>query len=347
MPDRSISPAVLLLNLGSPDAPDEASVRAYLKEFLLDPRVIDSPSLVRNAVVRGLILPSRPKKSAEAYRSIWTDAGSPLVLTSERQQRSLAEATGLPVELAMRYGKPDVDCAVHALKHQGATHVFVMPMYPQYAMSSYETAIVDAMRAFKELAPDIQTTLLQPFYQEPAYIEALVASAEPYLARDYDQLLFSFHGIPERHLRKTDPSHDHCLSQGCCDRPHPCHATCYRHQCLATVKAFVKRAKLMPGSTCVSFQSRLGRDPWLQPYTDHRLEALPAEGCKRLLVICPAFVTDCLETLEEIQEEGREIFLKAGGTEFEQIPCLNDQPHWIEVLAKWVSRWSETLPDTP
>lgn len=327
-------PAVLLLNLGSPDSPSVADVRRYLKAFLLDGRVLDAPWPIRQLVVRLLILPTRPKRSAEAYASVWTDEGSPLIVTSKRQQALLAEALNLPVELAMRYGNPDVRSAVARLKAAEVTDLFIMPLYPHYAMSSYETAVVDAMAAVRDLAPELRTSLLQPYYRDDDYIAALVASAQPYLEQSHDLLLFSFHGIPVRHLRKTDPSHAHCDTPDCCERCHPAHATCYRHQCLQTVKAFVKLAGIEAGRYRVSFQSRLGREPWLEPYTDHVLEALPGEGIKKLLVICPAFVTDCLETLEEIAMEGKESFIEAGGESFEQIPCLNEHPAWIEMLAQ-------------
>lgn len=333
-------PGVLLLNLGSPASTDVADVRVYLKEFLLDERVIDSPALIRNLVVRGMILPTRPKRSAHAYEKIWTQEGSPLMVTSYRQQAAVASGRDFPVELAMRYGEPNVGDAICRLREQGVQELFVFPLYPQYAMSSYETAVVSAMAAVQKHAPQMQVTLQQPFYDDPAYIKALVDSARPHLEKGFDHLLFSFHGIPERHLRKSDCSHSHCLSRAdCCEMAHPAHATCYRHQCFATARAFAAAAGLGAEQYGISFQSRLGRDPWLKPYTDFRLAELPGEGVKRLLVICPAFVSDCLETLEEIAMEGRETFLGSGGESFALIPCLNEHPSWLGWLNARVDSW--------
>lgn len=333
-------PGVLLLNLGSPASTAVADVRAYLKEFLLDERVIDAPAPIRNLVVRGMILPFRPKKSAEAYEEVWTEEGSPLIVTSRRQQALLAADRDFTIELAMRYGSPSTPEAIRSLSERGVTQLLIIPLYPQYAMSSYETAVVHAMDALRKYAPQIRPSIVQPFYNDPDYIDALVQSAAPYLEKNFDRLLFSFHGIPERHLRKSDCSHSHCLSRpDCCEIAHPAHATCYRHQCFTTAHAFAERAGLERSQYEISFQSRLGRDPWLKPYTDYRLEELPKEGVKKLLVISPAFVSDCLETLEEISMQGRDSFLQAGGEFFEQIPCLNDHPAWIGWLASRIDHW--------
>jgi ferrochelatase len=342
-----VKPAVLLLNLGSPDSTAVADVRRYLKEFLLDERVIDAPAPVRNFVVRGLILPFRPKRSAAAYAKVWTPEGSPLIVSSRQQQAAVAGAHGeVMVELAMRYGTPSIPESISRLKAAGVTHLFIVPLYPHYAMSSYETVLV---RVTEEIAAQdfsVKTTTLQPFYQDEDYIDALIASARPYLEEPYDLLLFSYHGIPERHVRKSDPSHAHCLCvPGCCETANPAHATCYRHQCYATTRAFTERAGLPADKVAVSFQSRLGRDPWLKPYTDFRLQELPQEGVKRLRVICPAFVSDCLETLEEIAMEGKETFLHAGGEDFKQIPCMNNHPAWLAVLNARVDRWLGSLPE--
>lgn len=335
--------AVLLLNLGSPKSTQVSDVRAYLKEFLSDPRVIDGPKWIRAFVVNCCILPFRPKKSAKAYASIWQNEGSPLVLMSYAQQVKLQKKLPIPVELAMRYQTPSVAEAITRLHEQGINELLIVPLYPHYAMSSYETVVVEVMECIDRIAPMIETTLVQPFYQDVDYIEALVASAKPYIeSNDFDQLLFSFHGIPQRHLEKTDPSHAHCFkTPNCCHTCHPAHATCYKHQCLQTVKAFVKKAGLKDDRYQISFQSRLGRDPWLEPYTDKVLAKLPKEGVKKLLVICPAFISDCLETLEEIQKEGKAIFMEHGGEAFTQIPCLNDQDVFINFLQGRVKAWLE------
>ena len=326
---------VLLINLGSPDSTAVSDVRKYLAEFLMDGRVLDAPWPIRACIVYGAILPFRPKQSAHAYQTIWTPEGSPLVVTSRNVRRLLQERLGAepPVALAMRYQSPSIESGICELSAQGVDDVLVFPLFPHYAMSSFETAAVRAQEVAAKLAPTMRVRVAAPYYNDPGYIRALVASAADRLAGDYDQLLFSFHGIPERHLRKSDPTRGHCLgSPDCCERPSPAHATCYRAQCFATVRAFVAEAGVPPEKYSVSFQSRLGRDPWLRPYTDFELERLPKSGVKKLVVMCPAFVSDCLETLEEIAIRGREIFTEAGGEEFTLVPCLNEHPKWIEAL---------------
>lgn len=336
-------PGVLLLNLGSPSSTEVSSVRSYLREFLMDGRVLDAPKPIRWMVVNGFILPFRPKSSAEAYGNIWTDEGSPLLVTSEHV-RSHLHREDLPVFLAMNYGEPSIPGEVARIREAGITHLYVMPQYPHYAMSSYETVVVKAMEELRNQTPEIETTLLQPFYQDEDYLEAAAEVARPFLEEPYDMVLFSFHGIPERHLRKTDPSHAHCLAtDDCCEKCHPAHATCYRHQCKVSARLTAERAGIPPEKYRVTFQSRLGRDPWLQPYTDKTLEALPAQGVKRLLVACPAFTADCLETLEEISMEGKETFLEAGGESFHQIPCLNEHPRWLQMLRDRIDQWAAAL----
>jgi ferrochelatase len=210
-------------------------------------------------------------------------------------------------------------------------------MFPHYAMSSYETAVERVKELLSRMAPQMALTVVPPYYNEPDYIRALVASAAPCLRRDFDRILFSFHGLPERHLRKSDPTGCHCLQvENCCERASLGHNTCYRAQCFATVRAFLNEAEIPVNRSTVAFQSRLGRDPWLQPYTDREIVRLAREGAKRLVVICPAFVTDCLETLEEIGMRGRELFLASGGEEFQLVPCLNEHPQWLAFLQKLI-----------
>lgn len=334
--------AVLLVNLGSPDSPSVPDVRRYLREFLGDERVIDLASPLRYALLEGIILRTRPKKSAHAYASIWQPEGSPLIITSRSVRDKLAATLGeaTPVYLAMRYGQPSIASVITQMAADGIKDVLLFPQYPHYAMSSWETVAVKVYAERAKLAPHLQITTVQPFYQDADYIEALHAVAAPYLAQPHDHLLFSYHGIPERHLRKADSSKAHCTTVAdCCTTCSPAHATCYKAQVLATTRAFVARAKISPAKHSVSFQSRLAGEPWLSPFTDHVLETLPKEGKKRLLVLCPAFVTDCLETIEEISGEGREGFLAAGGESFQQIPCLNDHPAYIDFLAKRTARW--------
>jgi len=343
-----MSKGVLLVNLGSPDSPSVPDVRRYLREFLMDGRVLDVNWLVRFCVVHFAILPSRPKQSAHAYRSIWTGEGSPLIAISRKLQALLRAKVRIPVALAMRYQNPSVPDALSKLAGQGIDETLVVPLFPHYAMSSYETAVKRVKEVGEKVAPGMKFQVQAPYYDQPDYIAALVGSAEPFLKKPYDHLLFSFHGIPERHLHKSDPTGCHCLNvENCCEKPSPAHATCYRAQCFRTVTAFVQKAAIATRKYSVSFQSRLGRDPWLKPYTDYELMGLPQRGIKSLLVICPSFVSDCLETLEEIGIRGRESFLNAGGARFELIPCLNEHPLWVDTLGKMVNDFVAKSPGRP
>jgi ferrochelatase len=319
-----------------------SDVRRYLNEFLMDERVIDTPWLVRRFVV-GMILIKRPAASGHAYEKIWTKDGSPLVVTSKRVRAELQKRVTVPVELAMRYRNPSIEFAVKSLAAKGVKEVLLIPLFPHYAMSSYETAVVRVQEVVTKFAPEMKITVQPPYYDAPDFITALVASAADFLKQGYDHLLFSYHGIPERHLLKSDPTGCHCLKvENCCEVSSPAHATCYRAQCLATTAAFVKLAGVPEEKYSVSFQSRLGKDPWLKPYTDYELVRLAQEGKKKMMVICPAFVSDCLETIEEIGMRGCEDFMKASGKEFTRIPCMNEHPLWIEALEKMARKFSPT-----
>lgn len=336
---------VLLVNLGSPDSPSVPDVRRYLREFLMDGRVLDAPWPIRFGVVHFAILPSRPKESAEAYHKIWTPEGSPLVVTSRQVRAALAARITVPVELAMRYQNPSIPDALSRLAGQGVERLLVIPLFPHFAMSSFETAVERVREVVSRHNLGMHVEVQPPYFDHPEYLTALVASAQPYLDRGFDHLLFSFHGIPERHLRKSDPTKRHCLqAPNCCEAASPAHATCYRAQCFRTMAGFVRLANIPKARYSVAFQSRLGRDPWLKPYTDHELERFGKAGVKRLLVICPAFVSDCLETLEEIGMRGRETFQQAGGGDYEQIPCLNNHPLWIATLEGMVKRFVASPP---
>ncbi|SHJ98023.1 ferrochelatase [Rubritalea squalenifaciens DSM 18772] len=332
---------VILLNLGSPDSTDPKDVRTYLDEFLSDPRVLDINPIVRTIILKLFILPTRPKQSAEAYSKVWTGEGSPLIVTSYQQQELVKEKVDLPIYLAMRYGNPSTASIVSEMKKDGIDDLLIIPLYPHYAMSSYESAVVELMEQLdKHGMAKIKTTLVQPFYKDDDYIEALWESIRPHYEGTGAHLMMSYHGIPERQVKKSDPSHAHCLTTNkCCDTPHPAHATCYRHQCFATSYALMAKAGIHHDDVTISFQSRLLKDPWLKPYTDFEIERLAKEGVKKLRVICPAFITDCLETLEEIAMEGKEEFLEHGGEDFELIPCLNTHPAWINWLAKRIETW--------
>jgi protoporphyrin/coproporphyrin ferrochelatase len=330
---------VLLINLGSPDSPSVPDVRRYLREFLSDPRVLDGSWLARQFVLNVFILPTRPKNSAEAYHSIWLKEGSPLIVMSRRVQSLLQEKIELPVKLAMRYGNPSIPKVIEEILHDGFEEILLIPLYPHYAMSSYETVVERVKEVLAEKSSQTKLRVLPPFYQDEQYIRALVASAGPSLQKTYDHLLFSFHGLPERHLKLADCSKQHCLVKpNCCSIPHPVHDVCYRAQAFKTVEKFVELTKVPADKYSVSFQSRLGRDPWLRPYTDHVLQDLPSRGVKKLLIIAPAFVTDCLETLEELGMRGKELFLGAGGEEYTLIPCMNDHPLWVDALQSYTQQ---------
>jgi len=334
---------ILLVNLGSPDSPSIPDVRHYLREFLMDGRVIDISWPLRALIVHGCVLPFRPKESAHAYQSVWTKEGSPLIATSKRVQSALHDRVNVPVALAMRYQNPSIEDALKSLVEQKVEHLFLIPLFPHYAMSSYETAVVCVREMLKKHAPHMTLTVQPPYYDEPDYTSALVASAEPYLSNGYDHLLFSFHGVPQRQIKKSDPTGCHCLkATNCCEVQSPAHATCYRAQCFKTVKAFVTKANIPGTKYSVAFQSRLGRDPWLAPSTEDELQRLALAGVKKLLVICPAFVADCLETIEEIGIRGRQTFLAAGGRDFTRIPCLNQHPLWITALEIMTNRFLKT-----
>jgi protoporphyrin/coproporphyrin ferrochelatase len=332
-----MSKGVLLVNLGSPDSPSVPDVRKYLREFLMDGRVLDVSWLARFCIVHFAILPKRPKQSAHAYQTIWTPAGSPLIVISRNVQAKLQSRASVPVELAMRYQNPSIENAFRRLSASGVTELLVIPLFPHYAMSSYESAVERVKEVGAKLAPGMRLQIQAPYYEQPDYIAALVGSIQPYLRNEYDHLLFSFHGVPERQIRKSDPTGCVCLnSANCCQIPNPAHATCYRAQCLATMRAVVREAGIAEKKCSFSFQSRLGRHPWLKPYTDLEFTRLAAAGVKKMLVISPAFVSDCLETLEELQMRGRESFLGAGGSEFTFVPCLNEHPLWLEALQKMI-----------
>ncbi len=331
--------AVLLANLGSPGSTEVKDLRKYLGEFLMDERVIDIPYLVRLLLVRGIIVPFRSPKSAAKYKTIWTENGSPLIHISKQVQKHLHEKMNLPVELCMRYGNPTAEAAFEKLvsENPDLKEVVLVPLYPHYAMSSYETAAVQVKGIHHRKAYSFSLKVVPPFYNHPGYIQALANSFKPFLEKPFDHLLFSYHGIPERHVRKTDMTKIHCLvTADCCHVASPAHQTCYRHQVFETTKLTAEALGLSANQFSTSFQSRLGADAWLKPFSVELFEKFSKQGIKKLVVACPAFVSDCLETLEEIQVEGRETFIKNGGEEFTVIPCLNESEEWIETLSKLV-----------
>ncbi len=323
-------------------------VKRYLDEFLMDPRVIDVPKWARILLVRGIILNTRPKKSAEAYSKIWWEEGSPLIVISERLQKKIQERVNIPVGLAMRYGSMTLQKGLQALVDQGVEEVLTIPLYPQFAMATTETIDVKVEELRKAFFPNLKIKSLPAFYHRDDYIQVLSKSIQEKLeGLDYEHLLFSYHGVPERHIKKSDITNSHCkIDKSCCVTESKAHQFCYRHQCLDTTRKVADRLQLKEGTYSTSFQSRLGFDPWLQPYTDRTIERFGKEGIKKLVIVTPAFVSDCLETLEEIAMEGEEIFHEVGGKEFTTIPCLNDRDDFAQILANWIEEWRMVTIET-
>lgn len=331
------------MNLGSPDSTSVKDVRKYLKQFLMDERVIDVPFLARYVLINGIIVPFRAPKSAAAYKTIWTKEGSPLVVITKQLQQALQQQVSVPVEIAMRYGNPTTEKAFESLlqKQPNLEEVLAIPLYPHYAMSSFETAVEYAREIHEKNRYPFKLTFLKPFYNKPDYINALAENIRPYLQQPHDHILFSYHGVPGRHIRKSDVTGCHCLKvENCCEVASPAHAQCYRHQVFTTTRLVMEKLKIPTSQYSISFQSRLGKG-WLEPFTDKRLEQMPGEGIKKLIILCPAFVSDCLETLEEIDERGKESFMGAGGETYTMIPCLNTNPLWVSALAEWVNNFVE------
>ncbi|MEE9606639.1 MAG: ferrochelatase [Myxococcota bacterium] len=329
---------VLLINLGTPRSPRAGDVRRYLREFLSDPRVIDLPAAARWLLLNLVILPFRPRRSGRAYAKIWTPEGSPLRVHGLALRDGVAEALGegYVVELAMRYGEPSIPAALDRLAAADVARIAVLPLFPQYSSAATGSALA---RVFTELerrwnVPAI--AVLGAFYHEPGFIDAVVGVARPQLESFRpDFVLFSYHGLPERQIRKSDPSGRHCLAaEGCCAAITGANRDCYRAQCFATTRALAAALDLAADAHAVAFQSRLGRAPWIQPYTDEMLPQLARAGVKRLAVLCPAFVADCLETLEEIGMRAREQWLGLGGEELCLVESLNAQPAWTEAVAE-------------
>lgn len=334
---------VLLVNLGSPESPTAKDVKPYLDEFLMDKYVIDVPFLLRALLVRGIILQTRPKKSAEAYARIWTSEGSPLIVLSKRMHEKVRGLVDIPVALSMRYGTMTILKGLQELHDKGVTEVILFPLYPQHAMASTTTILVLAEELRAKHFPEMKFTNVPAFYNKPDYIQALANSIKKHLEGfEYDHLLFSYHGIPKRHIRKTDVTKSHCKIDGsCCNTPSPAHEFCYRHQCYETTKQVVQLLGIPEGKYSQTFQSRLAGDKWLTPYTDVEINKMPDQGIKKLAVVTPAFVADCLETLEEIAMEANEQFLHHGGEGFMAVPCLNDEDEWCGVVANWIESFKK------
>ena len=324
---------VLLINLGTPNSPNPGDVKRYLTEFLTDGRVIDLPPIQRNLLVRGVIVPRRFKESAKLYQSIWRKEGSPLLLYGKKVRECLQGRLGssYQVELAMRYQNPSIEAGLGALK--GLQRLILFPLFPQYASATTGSVL---QKAFKSLStwnviPEVR--VISNYFDHPAFIEAHVARAKEYAIKDYDHIFFSYHGLPERHIKKADDTGT-CLVQKDCCKKNP---RCYAAQCLATTEKMTEKLKIPREKWSLGFQSRLGKSPWLKPYADQELARLAKEGKKKVLVFSPAFVSDCLETLEEIGFQYKELFIHNGGELLDLVEGLNDHPKWIEAIERIIS----------
>ena len=303
---------VLLVNLGSPDSTNTNDVRNYLEEFLMDERVIDFPKWFRKFLVKGIILNTRPKKSAEAYRKIWWKEGSPLIVLSKRLMKKVQAKVSIPLALAMRYGNPSIKEGLEVLNKQGVNEILIVPLYPQFAMATTETILVLAEKLRIKFFPHMEFTSLPPFYNHPDYIRVLGNSIQDELKdKDWEHIIFSYHGVPERHIRKSDITKSHCKMDGkCCFNDSPAHQYCYRHQCEITSLEVAKYLELKKGTFSTTFQSRVSiLGSWLKPYTDETIEKLANENVKHLAIATPGFAADNIETLEEINMYAKELKL--------------------------------------
>lgn len=326
--------ALLLTNLGSPESPSVKDVRRYLNEFLMDSRVIDFPAVFRFLLMRCIVIPGRAPRSAEAYRKIWRPDGSPLIVLTRALKDKVQQKAGFPVAMSMRYQRPTPKAALDELYkyNPGLKELVVLPLYPHYTMSSFDTAVEQVKRVHRKGKYPFRLRFLNPFYNHPDYIDALSNRIRPYLEKGYDKILFSYHGLPERHLRKDEER----MRQGTsADFQLP--KINYQQQAFETTRLVTERLNIPEERFEISFQSRLtsAGSEWIKPYTVLRLPELAREGVKKLLVICPAFINDCLETLEEIAIQGKESFLEAGGESLELIPCINDQDQFAETIVRW------------
>ncbi len=346
---------LLLINLGTPASPEPNDVGKYLSEFLTDPFVIDIAAPLRWILVNLLIVPRRKHASSLLYKKVWRSEGSPLLVYSRQlkeQVRVAAKAQygdDVVVELGMRYGQPSLEQAIGTLFEHDVTRIVAFPLYPQYSLAATETAIAEVKKVLQKKAFKGKFDFVPPFYHHEAYLDAVVTVSQPVIdAVPWDKVLFSFHGLPERQVKKTDPTGTTCcMRPDCCDKMIEANKDCYRAQCYATTRLLVPRMKLPGDQTLVGFQSRLGRTPWIKPYSDEFYRTLPKQGVKRLLVISPSFVADCLETLEEIQIRGREEFRENGGEDLVLVPSLNGSPVWanavLRIAAPYLPKQSEIV----
>lgn len=330
---KHMKAGVLLINLGTPDSPSTKDVRKYLREFLIDPYVIDLPWLKRWLLVNLIIAPFRGPKSAKLYQEIWTDEGSPLLIHGIAVKRKLQEKLGeqYVVELAMRYQNPSIESVLKRMSTMNLNDIVVIPLYPQYASSSTASTIAKVNEISKTLPSLPPLNFINSFYDHPTFINAWVEQLRKHDITSFDHVIFSFHGLPERHLLKEHPSGD-CTKHKCLTEINEANKSCYRAQCYATVRGILEQTPIPDKDFTISFQSRLGSDPWIQPFSDEVVKQKAQGGCKNLLILSPAFVADCLETLCEIQVEYEELFKEYGGQQITLVKSLNSETTWISAL---------------
>jgi ferrochelatase len=329
--------ALLLINVGTPDSPEKGDVRRYLKQFLSDPRVIDIPAAARWLLLRLVILPLRPRRSARAYAKIWTVNGSPLLAHGRELAHKVQERFAdddISVELAMRYGNPSIASALDRLRERGVTHIVALPLYPHYSSATTGSSVEALWRAASPLWNTPYLQIVPAFYDHPAFVGAFARVVRPTIERaNAEKVLFSYHGLPERQCRKSDASGKHCLVQpDCCSTVGPVNTNCYRAQCFASTRSLGDQLGIPEEQRVTSFQSRLGRTKWIQPYTDGTLADLAAQGVKRIAVLTPSFVADCLETIEEIGIRARQTWHSLGGEHLELAPCPNSHDAWADAI---------------
>ena len=328
---------VLLINLGSPKELSKKSVRQYLRVFLSDDNVVDLPKFFQQFILRLFILPFRPKNTLEAYEKIWTKEGSPLIISTESIANKLTEKTGWNVEYAMRYEEPSIERALHKFKKNEINKIYVISLYPHNAMATTVTTELETRNVAMNVSNDFELIFTKPFFDNEEYINAMVNSIRPYVEnKSYDKIIFSYHGIPKRQAKKTDETGEHCFStSNCCEIENDGSKDCYRSHTRIASDLTAKKLGLKDDQWEIAYQSRIGPG-WLTPFTDKRLAKLPEEGKENIAILCPSFISDCLETLEEIDIRGRETFLKAGGKNMTYIPCLNDSEDTISLLENLV-----------
>ena len=328
---------ILLINLGSPKKLTKKSVREYLKVFLSDDYVLDLPKILQQIILRVFILPFRPKKTLEAYELIWTPEGSPLIISTESIANKLSLKTGWDVDYAMRYEDPSIENALLNFKNKGIYKIIVISLYPHNALATTITTEMETRIVANKLSEDFELVFTKPFFDNEIYINAISKTIKPHIEKaSFDKIVFSYHGIPKRQAKKTDETGEHCFSDGnCCEIVGDGSKDCYRSHTRIASDLTAKKLGLSDDQWEVAYQSRLGPG-WLTPFTDKRLAELPEEGKKNIAVLCPSFISDCLETLEEIDIRGRKTFFDAGGKNMTYIPCLNDSEDTINLLENLV-----------